>query len=331
MNANYPLRFAPIFRRALWGGRRLETVLGKTLPAGDDFAESWEIVDHGTDQSRVLAGPLQGTELGRLVRTRHADLLGPHDTCDHFPLLLKFLDVGKNLSVQVHPNDEQAALLDPPDGGKSEAWYVLHVEPGSRIYAGLRPGVDPAALARAIAHGEIERCLDFFQPSAGDCVLIPAGTVHALGAGLLVVEIQQASDTTFRLFDWNRLGPDGRPRPLHVGQALDAIDYQAGPARPVTPQSTAAAHVERLIVSDKFVVDRWTFSTPRTVGGDQRCHIVVPVSGCLRLERDAAPSPLGVGQAALVPAAAGPLEIEPAGSVVMLDMYVPEPPYLASS
>ena len=168
MKADHPLRFEPIFRRALWGGRRLETVLGKSLPPGNDFAESWEIVDHGTDQSRVTAGPLQGLTLSTLMRELGSDLMGRHPPPACFPLLLKFLDVRANLSVQVHPNDQQAAQLDPPDSGKSEAWYVLSAEPGSRIYAGLRDGVDRAALDAAVTHGRTEECLDAFEPVAGE-------------------------------------------------------------------------------------------------------------------------------------------------------------------
>lgn len=323
MNADYPLRFEPIVRRALWGGRRLDTVLGKTLPAGNDYAESWEVVDHGNDQSCVTHGPLEGLTLGRLVRGSGVDLLGRHHPRDHFPLLFKFLDVRENISVQVHPNDEQAAQLIPPDRGKTEAWYVLHAEPASRIYAGLRDGVDRRALELAIAHGQTESCLHDFEPVVGDCVLVPAGTVHALGAGLLVAEIQQSSDTTFRLSDWNRIGPDGRPRPLHVRQAVAAIDFQAGPVRPVAPQRTAEPHIQRLIASDKFVVDRWTFSTRQRVGGDLRCHILVTLSGQVRLERDAAGGGLYAGQTVLIPAAAGLVDVEPEGPAVMLDMYLP--------
>ncbi len=146
------------------------------------------------------------------------ELLGRHHPQSRFPLLVKFLDAALPLSVQVHPNDEQAARLNPPDLGKTEAWYILSADPGSTIYAGLRPGVDRQQLADAIGQGTCEKLLHHFQPKAGDCLFIPAGTVHALGAGLLVAEVQQSSDTTFRLYDWNRVGPDGKPRPLHVEQ-----------------------------------------------------------------------------------------------------------------
>ena len=258
------------------------------------------------------------------MRELGSDLLGRHHPQDHFPLLFKFLDVPQNLSVQVHPDDEQAARLDPPDRGKSEAWFVLSAEPGRRVYAGLCEGVDrTAVLELAVAHGQAESCLNVFEAAPGDCVQVPPGTVHALGAGLLVAEIQQSSDTTFRLCDWNRVGPDGLPRPLHVRQAVAVVDFHAGPVRPVAPKPTVLSHVNRLIAGDKFVMDRWSFSTPKRIGGDDRCHIVVPVSGRLRLERDAVDAPLRAGQTVLIPAAAGDVELEPDGAVVMLDIYLP--------
>ena len=154
--------------------------------------------------------------------------------------MFKFLDAQKTLSVQVHPNDDQAARLDPPDLGKTEAWVVLAAEPGSRIYAGLKRGFDRHALEREVHRGTCELCLHSFEPQPGDCVFIPAGTVHALGAGLVVAEIQQASDTTFRLFDWNRVDRDGKPRPLHIRESLDTINYLRGQVQPQTPAATEA-------------------------------------------------------------------------------------------
>ncbi|MHB0955598.1 MAG: type I phosphomannose isomerase catalytic subunit [Pirellulaceae bacterium] len=324
MNANYPLRFEPLYRFYMWGGRRLGEILGKPLPAGAHVAESWEIVDHGEDQSRVAAGPLAGQSLQALVRELGADLLGRHDPQMQFPLLFKFLDAQQTLSVQVHPNDAQAACLDPPDRGKSEAWVVLHAEPASRIYAGLLAGVDRAALQLSLAHGQAERCLHFFEPICGDCVFIPAGTVHAVGAGLVVAEIQQSSDVTFRLYDWNRIGADGKPRPLHVERALDVIDFGSGPIQPVTVQSTPLPHVMRLVTCDKFVIDRWTFSTPKYIGGDRRCHIVAPLSGQVRVAGDAQPAALRRGETVLVPAAAGRIELDPEDSATLLDIYLPD-------
>src|SRR5690606_35837597 len=150
---DYLLRFEPLFRRYLWGGRRLGTMLGKAIGAGDDYAESWEIVDHGADQSVVLNGPLAGRTLGDLVHEQPAALLGNGVATESFPLLFKFLDCNRTLSVQVHPNDEQGAQLEPPDLGKTEAWVVVAADPGSKIYAGLKPGVTAEQLAAAIAAG----------------------------------------------------------------------------------------------------------------------------------------------------------------------------------
>ena len=188
------------------------------------------------------------------------------------------------LSVQVHPNDEQAARLNPPDLGKTEAWYILSADPGSRIYAGLRPGVDHQQLADAIRQGTCEKLLHHFEPKAGDCLFIPAGTVHALGAGLLVAEVQQSSDTTFRLYDWNRVGPDGKPRPLHVEQGLAVVDFQRGPVDPVQPQPTDRPWVSRLVACEKFIMDRWDFDQPQAIGGDDRFHIVCVLQGAVRIE-----------------------------------------------
>ncbi len=323
MNADYPLRFQPILRRYLWGGRRLETVLGKRLPPGDDYAESWELVDHGCDQSTVTAGPLSGTSLHQIVGQLGPALLGRHAPLPQFPLLFKFLDAQKKLSVQVHPNDQQAAQLTPPDRGKTEAWIVLHAEPGSRIYAGLRPGVDRNILEQAIADGTAESCLHGVDPKVGDCLLIPAGTVHAIGAGLVIAEIQQASDTTYRLYDWNRVGADGQPRQLHVEQALDVIDFDAGPTPILTAKPTRVGHVQRLVSCDKFLVDRWRISSAKSLGGDNRCHLLVPLHGGVSIERDACPSPLVPGETVLIPAAAGTVRLEPTGPVTLLDVYLP--------
>jgi mannose-6-phosphate isomerase len=319
----YPLRFEPLLRRYLWGGRRLASVLGKTLPPGDDFAESWEIVDHGRDQSRVASGPCQGLTLQELVATRGAELLGASHPQRQFPLLFKFLDAHQALSVQVHPGDADAARRDPPDLGKTEAWFMLHADPGSRIYAGLKAGVDRPALERAIADGTAESCLHWFEPRAGDCVFIPAGTVHALGAGLVVAEIQQASDTTLRLFDWNRVGPDGRPRPLHVREGLAVIDYQRGPVGPQSPLPTDRPHVRRLVACDKFVLDRWSFSDPQPAGGDDRFHILAVVEGAVSVAGDPTDEPLVRGQTLLLPASLGPVRLTPHAPAVLLDMYLP--------
>jgi mannose-6-phosphate isomerase len=323
MPLDYPLRFESLFRRYLWGGRRLQTVLGKQIGTGDDYAESWEIVDHGSDQSVVRAGECAGKSLRDLVRESGHELFGRHHPQAQFPLLFKFLDAHRNLSVQVHPNDEQGQHLDPPDLGKTEAWVVLHAEPGSLVYAGLKRGFDRQAFEREVNRGTTELCLHRFEPRVGDCIFIPAGTVHALGAGLIIAEIQQASDTTFRVFDWNRVGPDGQPRPLHIEQALSVIDYDTGPVTARQPLPTDRSHVSRLVACDKFVLERWEFDATQTIGGDDRCHILAVLEGEVRVSGDPMDEPLTRGQTMLLPAAAGECKLITRTETRMLDMYLP--------
>jgi mannose-6-phosphate isomerase len=318
----YPLRFRLLVRRYLWGNRRLETHLGKPIGPGNDYAESWEVCDHGADQSVIEGGPLAGTTLGELVRQRGAELFGRHHPQPRFPLLVKFLDAALALSVQVHPNDHQAARQTPPDLGKTEAWVILAADPGSTIYAGLRRGVDRRQLADAIEQGTCEALLHSFQPKAGDCLFIPAGTVHALGAGLLVAEVQQSSDTTFRLYDWNRTGPDGKRRSLHVEQGLAATDFERGPIDPVQPQPTDRPWVSRLVGCNKFIMDRWEFDQPQPLGGDDRFHIVTVLHGAVRIEGDPQIAPLCKGGTALLPASLGSLRLVPQQPTVLLDVYL---------
>lgn len=302
----------------------METVLARRLGTGDTFAESWEISDLGTHQSIVECGPLADRSLHELVVRRGAGLLGRHCPRPRFPLLLKYLDAARRLSVQVHPDDAIAARMGLEDPGKTEAWLVLHAEPGSKIYAGFSQPVDRPLLQQALCQGECERLLHWFEPAAGQSVYIPAGTVHALGAGVLAAEIQQSSNNTFRLFDWNRLGPDGRPRKLHIEQGLEAIDYDQGPVGPANPQPTDREGVTRLVECDKFIWDRCEFFSPATAGGDERCHIISVLEGSVSVEGDRADQPLPRGRTALLPASCGTVKLIPNGDkVVLLDAYLP--------
>ncbi|MGD9645051.1 MAG: type I phosphomannose isomerase catalytic subunit [Pirellulales bacterium] len=324
----YPLRFQPVLKQYVWGGHRLGGELGKAVPPGQTCAESWEVCDRRTaaglaEQSRVMAGPLVGAALGELVDRHQRELLGRHAPQSRFPLLLKLLDTAQPLSVQVHPDDALAALLDPPDAGKTEAWYVLAADPVAAMYVGLRRGFDRASFERELARGTCELCLERLEPRAGDCVFVPAGLIHALGAGLLVVEIQQSSDTTFRLFDWNRVGPDGQPRPLHLDAGLGALNDRFGPGDFVTPRPTDRQHVQRLVECDKFVLDRWEFSTPQRCGGDDRCHLLAVAEGAVHVAGDAVDEPLVRGGTILLPACLPAVELTPVGQCVLLDAYLP--------
>lgn len=318
----HPLRFEPILKTYLWGGRRLAQ-LGKRLGDGPHYAESWEICDHDQDQSLVLGGELAGRTLGELVRDRGRELLGRHYPQTRFPLLFKFLDAQQKLSVQVHPKDEQAARLRPPDFGKTEAWVVMDAEPGALLYVGFKPGFDRSAVEREVHRGTLELCLHRFEPSVGQCVFLPAGVVHAIGGGLLVAEIQQSSDVTYRLFDWNRLGPDGKPRQLHIAEALDCIDFDHGPGGPSVPKPTEQENVERLATCDKFLLDRWRLTGAVEIGGDDRCHILAVIEGEVAIAGDPLAEPLRRGGTALLPAACGATRIVPTDKAVLLDAYLP--------
>jgi mannose-6-phosphate isomerase len=320
----YPLHFQPLYKQYMWGGRKFETSLGRVLGPGENYAESWEICDHGADQSVAAWGPLAGATLGQLVAQHGQDLLGRNHPQTRFPLIAKFLDARQTLSVQVHPNDAQAARLNPPDSGKTEVWIILEAEAEGLIYAGLKPGVDRPALESAVREGRCEDCLHSFHPKAGDCVFLPAGTVHSLGAGLLAAEIQQSSDTTFRLFDWNRLGPDGKPRLLHIEQGLQVVDYKTGPVNPQRSQAADRAGASRLVACDKFVLDRLAFDAPRKIGGDNRCHILIILQGSLLVEGDPAMAPMSRGSTALIPACLDRVRLIPQKSVTALDAYLPD-------
>jgi mannose-6-phosphate isomerase len=319
----YPLRFQPIYRRYVWGGRRLETAVGKTLPPGDDYAESWEICDRPEAQSIVHSGPLGGAALGELVSRRGRELLGRHHPQSRFPLLFKFLDAQQALSVQVHPDDERAARLDPPDAGKTEAWVVLEASPGSAIYAGLKPGIDRRAFEGALAAGDCSHLLNRFEPSVGDCIYLPAGTVHAIGAGLVIAEIQQPSDVTYRLFDWNRLGKDGQPRLLHIQAGLDATDFSLPPVRPQQPSATAEGHVSRLLACERFVLERWTIDRPRSMGGDDRCRILAVIEGQIRISGEPSGEALARGTVVMLPAGVGSVILTPDVAATLLCAYLP--------
>ena len=221
----YPLTFQPIFMERVWGGRNLERLFGKPLPPGKVIGESWEITDRPEGVSLIDNGPFAGKSLEWLMNHAGENLLGSaKPTADgRFPLLVKLLDAQDKLSLQVHPPAHQAAAL----GGepKTEMWYVADATPTADIFVGLKPGVTAADFERKIHDGSVAECFHRHEIRRGDAMFLPSGRVHALGAGSVIFEIQQNSDTTYRVFDWNRVGLDGKPRDLHIPQAMASIDF----------------------------------------------------------------------------------------------------------
>ncbi len=233
------LRFAPLLQSRVWGGRALETALGRALPPGGPVGESWEIVDRPEAQSVVVGGSFAGLTLRQVIGQHSAAVMGPRWPKEKpFPILVKWLDCRERLSLQVHPPAAVAASL----GGepKTENWYVAAAVPGAHLIVGLKPGMTRAKFEAAVAAGTAEACVNRFPVAAGDSVLVRSGLVHAIDGGNLILEIQQNSDTTYRVDDWGRMGLDGKPRQLHVAESLQSILWDAPPP-PVVKAARAAA------------------------------------------------------------------------------------------
>lgn len=246
----YPLTFTPLLKERIWGGRNLERLFQKTLPNDLPIGESWEVSDRPGDVSVIANGALKGKDL-RWVMQHHGEaLLGwkprPEET---FPLLVKILDAREKLSLQVHPPASRASAL----GGepKTEMWYIAEAEPGAQLFVGLKRGVTREEFQDKIGKGTVAECFHRVNVGAGDTMFLPSGRVHAIGAGLVIFEIQQNSDTTYRVFDWNRVGPDGKPRALHIAESMASIDFtDFGPGL-MAPPSVANGFVStRLLVND---------------------------------------------------------------------------------
>ena len=325
--ALYPLRFEPIYQYRLWGGRRLGNLLTAALPGDGPIGEAWVLSDRPDHASRVADGPLEGRTLGDLRELYPEQMLGNLAGRYHrFPLLLKFLDVHALLSLQVHPADDRKDLLPAGETGKTEAWVVLEAGTKSRIYAGLKPGTTTDDLRRAVASGVVADNVASFVPRQGDGVLVPAGTVHSLG-DVVVFEIQENSDVTFRLDDWGHVDPKtGRPRALQVEKALSAIDVSQGAVAPVSPVVEETAPVERelLFDCDYFRLWRLRGQSPFAVGAAGAPRVLVCIEGTGRVEHGSETYTAGKGDVLLLPAAIGACAFRPSGPVTLLEAALPE-------
>ena len=318
MNA---IRFDPLLKRIRWGGTRLGTTLGKRLGPETDYAESWEIADHGEDQSIVNTSYFAGSTLQELLRDTNEAILGRHAGRDQFPLLIKFLDASDRLSVQVHPNDAQAKTFDPTENGKTEAWVIIDAEPGSRVYAGLKTGVTAETIRAAIDAGKLEDCLHSFEVSVGDCVFIPAGTVHAIGESILLAEVQQSSDMTFRLYDWDRLGADGQPRELHIEKAIACTNFELGPVNCQIPQPIKDGH--ELASCEYFTIRRYSGLSDVRIPDDNRFHVLMSLAENATVTVGPEVEQLAFGQTLLLPAEHEAATINLAANSTVLDVFLP--------
>ena len=272
-----PITFSPLYMERVWGGRELERVYGRTLPDPDKpFGESWEIVDREKEQSVVDEGPFAGSSLHDLWMNHREEIFGG-DFQNHprFPILIKVLDARDDLSIQVHPPVHLAEVL----GGepKTEMWFIADCDPGAKLYVGLESGVTRDDFEKSIADGTVAECVHAVVPQPGDSIFIASGRLHAIGAGFLIHEIQQNSDTTYRVFDWNRLGLDGKPRELHVGESLASIDFRDFEPTMDPPVGDNLASCEYFKTDRKFLESGETIANPR----DDRFSIISVVEGKL--------------------------------------------------
>jgi mannose-6-phosphate isomerase len=322
----YPLRFEPIYQYRLWGGRHLANLLTATLPSGP-IGEAWLLSDRDDHQSRVADGLLKGQTINQLLLQFPKQLLGKlAGRFRRFPLLLKFLDVHEMLSVQVHPTKANANLLPAGETPKTEAWVVLEAGAQSRIYAGLKTGTTEADLRMALANGTMADHLACLTPKPGDAIFLRAGTVHSLGGDLVVFEIQQNSDVTFRLYDWNHIDPKtGKPRALQVDKAMACIDFSEGPVSRVMPvETTTPVERERLFHCEHFWLWRLQGRSPFTVGAADLPRVLVCLEGAGDIEHCDISYAIGKGDVFLLPAVIGTCVFRPRGAVNLLEIAIPD-------
>jgi len=319
----YPLTFQPIFKERIWGGHNLATLYGKALPQGRLTGESWEISDRPGDESVIAHGPLQGKTLRWLMEQHPDELLGPRSKIPlRFPLLIKIIDAQETLSLQVHPPPAMAAPL----GGepKTELWYVAQAGPGAEFFVGLKKGVSRAEFENKLARQTVAECFHRIPVKPGDSMFLPSGRVHALGARTVIFEIQQNSDTTYRVFDWNRLDARGKGRQLHVEQSLASIDFtDIEPS--LLPRQTTPAHpgtVRPLVKNELFEVNLRHLAgsdTMNLAGG--RMGIIGVTEGSMRIEQGGNTIALSAGHFCLIPAECLLSAVRAEGPVSFLQIY----------
>jgi mannose-6-phosphate isomerase len=334
LTLNMPLVFEPLMMERVWGGNRLQAMFGKVIPPGKTIGESWELSDRAEAQSRVASGPFARRTFRELMDEHALDILGPKLAAAKpkwFPLLLKYVDAGTALSVQVHPDDVQAKAFN--DRGKSECWVVVHAEKDALITRGLKPGTTRAAYEDAVRRDRVEEVLHSFTPKAGDVLALPPGMIHAIGAGIVVAEIQQNSDLTLRIYDYKRVGLDGKPRQLHIKEALAAIrfdrpgaefdgDMLADTVAPLKTERQGNTSIESLLKGKYFDLLRYSVNSGSTELPEtpDAPRTVMVVAGAGRIGDIA----VKAGTTLLVPAAARALPIA-TGSAQSLMLLVARP------
>ncbi|MDP9382226.1 MAG: class I mannose-6-phosphate isomerase [Chloroflexota bacterium] len=322
----HPLTFEPELKDKIWGGRRLGEVLGKELPPDVPVGESWEV--HGG--SVVAEGPHTGRTLDEVRGELGAALMGTRLASpppDVFPLLFKYIDASEYLSVQVHPDDAYAQEHTGYPYGKTESWYIVHAEPGAKLVHGWKRPTTPEEVGAAVRENRLEELMEYVPVSPGDVVFVPAGTVHAIGGGIVLGEIQQNSDTTYRLYDWGRVGFDGKPRDLHVEESLRTLYYGKTEPHKIRPVDVQDGGVTRrfLVACRYFVLESVEGESEFDLPGDgSSFQLLSPLDGPVRLAWSGGEMELERGRTALAPAGLRGCRATADGPYRLLRMYMPD-------
>lgn len=325
-NTIYPLKFDPIYQYRLWGGRKLEHLLSKPLPKEKPIGEAWLLSDRKDHANKVTNGKFKGMSITKLMLDFHYEIMGRLGyQFEHFPLLLKFLDCKEVLSVQVHPSDEHKEFLPKGDTGKSEAWVVMDTDENSRIYAGLKKGTTKEDLLQSIEDNSLADHLHSFTPKKNDAIFIKSGTVHTL-VGTVVFEVQQNSDVTFRLYDWERIDPrTEKPRELQVEKAITCVDFNQVEIEPITPiKSQEIKNAEKLFDNPHFKLWRIKSDTEFTVGIKDMPVVLVCIDGNGRVKHNDKEYSIEKGEVMLLPAIIGVLKLIPEKKITILQIAIQE-------
>ena len=314
----YPFLFKPIYKEIMWGGTLMSEELGRDVPdIGNPIAEAWEIVDREDSESIIENGPLAGTSIRELIDARGGDFIGSvYKEGDRFPLLVKLIDAGKKLSLQVHP-DESACLELQGAEPKTEMWYVIAARPDGKIIAGLEKSCTKRKFVESINDDNIEECLQVFKSVPGDAYFINAGTVHAIGAGNLLLEIQQNSNTTYRISDWGRVGLDGKPRQLHIDEALQCINFSTRLTPRIPGDSNSFDHNRKFPIVNRcpfFHVDELRLVQKWNDKADGvSMHILSAITRAITIEGASGSTYVERGRSCVVPANYGRYSINLTG------------------
>ena len=320
-----PLKFEPILKTIVWGGEKIAPYKGIETEQ-KHIGESWELSGVAGNESVVADGPLKGKTIAQLVKEYKADLVGKHvyeNTGDEFPLLIKFIDALSDLSIQVHPNDELAAKRHNGSKGKTEMWYVVDAEPGAHLLSGLTEKITPEQYAAKVADGTITDVLARYEVHPGDVFFLPAGRIHAICGGCFIAEIQQTSNITYRIYDYGRLGLDGKPREVHTELAKDAIDYTVYPDYR-THYSPEQNEEQEVVSCQYFTTSIYDLTLPyaKDLSDIDSFMVVMCLSGEGTLEVDGEEVPVRQGETVLIPASADDICFIPDGQIKVLTSYI---------